>query len=133
MTTHCKINQYLKNIVDEVPSLKERTHTSCLSLPLQAVISGQQQSRWFRSFLSASRRRVVNIYLEDDQQLDQVYWYLNELYANARASASAPLLAKMRSMERVPFVLDVLLPEVIIAYLLYFYMLFTVYVVLGVM
>lgn len=75
----------------------------------------------------------MNIYLEDDQQLDQVYWYLNELYANARASASAPLLAKMRSMERVPFVLDVLLPEVIIAYLLYFYMLFTVYVVLGVM
>ncbi|XP_040057232.2 PWWP domain-containing DNA repair factor 3B [Gasterosteus aculeatus] len=81
---------------------------------LLAVISGQQQSRWFRSFLSASRRRVVNIYLEDDQQLDQVYWYLNELYANARASASAPLLAKMRSMERVPFVLDVLLPEAII-------------------
>ncbi|XP_037310531.2 PWWP domain-containing DNA repair factor 3B [Pungitius pungitius] len=79
---------------------------------LLAVISGQQQSRWLRSFLSASRRRVVNIYLEDDQQLDQVYWYLNELYATARTSA--PLLAKMKSMERVPFVLDVLLPEAII-------------------
>ncbi|KAM8894800.1 PWWP domain-containing DNA repair factor 3B [Spinachia spinachia] len=79
---------------------------------LLAVISGQQQSRWLRSFLSSSRRRVVNIYLEDDQQLDQVYWYLNELYATARASA--PLLVKMKSMERVPFVLDVLLPEAII-------------------
>ncbi|MEQ2211573.1 hypothetical protein XENOCAPTIV_007391, partial [Xenoophorus captivus] len=48
-----------------------------------AVIRGQHQSRWLRSFLSAKRRRVVNIYLEDDQQLDQVYWYLNELYGKA--------------------------------------------------
>lgn len=79
---------------------------------LLAVIRGQQQSRWLRSFLSANRRRVVNIYLEDDQQLDQVYWYLNELYATAVSSTSC--LDKMKSMERVPFVLDVLLPEAII-------------------
>ncbi|XP_038556923.1 PWWP domain-containing DNA repair factor 3B isoform X1 [Micropterus salmoides] len=79
---------------------------------LLAVISGQQQSRWLRSFLSANRRRVVNIYLEDDQQLDQVYLYLNELYATA--VATAPCLAEVKSMERVPFVLDVLLPEAII-------------------
>ncbi|XP_068587075.1 PWWP domain-containing DNA repair factor 3A-like [Cebidichthys violaceus] len=79
---------------------------------LLAVIRGQQQSRWLRSFLSANRRRVVNIYLEDDQQLDQVYLYLNELYATA--GATAPLLAEMKSMQRVPFVLDVLLPEAII-------------------
>ncbi|XP_071401298.1 PWWP domain-containing DNA repair factor 3B-like isoform X3 [Centroberyx affinis] len=77
-----------------------------------AVISGQQQSRWLRSFLSAKRRRVVNIYLEDDEQLDQVYWYLNELYETA--PATAPCLADVKFMERVPFVLDVLLPEAII-------------------
>lgn len=52
----------------------------------------------------------MNIYLEDDQQLDQVYWYLNELYTTATATASC--LAEVKSMERVPFVLDVLLPEV---------------------
>ncbi|KAK9542588.1 hypothetical protein VZT92_000435 [Zoarces viviparus] len=79
---------------------------------LLAVIRGQQPSRWLRSFLSANRRRVVNVYLEDDQQLDQVYLYLNELYATA--GITAPLLAEMRSMQRVPFVLDVLLPEAII-------------------
>lgn len=78
---------------------------------LLAVIRGQQQSRWLRSFQSANRRRVVNIYLEDDQQLDQVYWYLNELYTKA---VTAPCLAEVKSMERVPFVLDVLLPEAII-------------------
>ncbi|KAM4593546.1 PWWP domain-containing DNA repair factor 3B-like isoform 2-T3 [Odontesthes bonariensis] len=79
---------------------------------LLAVIRGQQQSRWLRSFLSAKRRRVVNIYLEDDQQLDQVYWYLSELYATT--VGTAPCLAEMKSMECVPFVLDVLLPEAII-------------------
>ncbi|XP_022064449.2 PWWP domain-containing DNA repair factor 3A [Acanthochromis polyacanthus] len=79
---------------------------------LLAVIRGQQQSRWLHSFLSANRRRVVNIYLEDDQQLDQVYWYLNELYATAVGSASC--LNEVKSIERVPFVLDVLLPEAII-------------------
>ncbi|XP_015250603.1 PREDICTED: PWWP domain-containing protein MUM1-like isoform X1 [Cyprinodon variegatus] len=79
---------------------------------LLAVIQGQQQSRWLQTFLSSKQRRVVNVYLEDDQQLDQVYWYLNELYAEA--VAKSPCLAKVKSMERVPFVLDVLLPEAII-------------------
>lgn len=79
---------------------------------LLAVIHGQQQSRWLSSFRSARRTRVVNIYLEDDQQLDQVYWYLNGLYT--MAVATSPCLAEMKSMERVPFVLDVLLPEAII-------------------
>lgn len=77
---------------------------------LQAVIHGQEKSRWLRSFLSDNRRRVVNIYLEDDHQLDQVYCYLNELYT--AAVANAPCVADVKSMDRVPFVLDVLLPEV---------------------
>lgn len=79
---------------------------------LVAVIHGQQQSRWLHSFLSASRRRVVNVYLEDDKQLDQVYSYLNELYENTMDSTPCPDVLK--HVERVPFVLDVLLPEAII-------------------
>ncbi|XP_034437158.1 PWWP domain-containing DNA repair factor 3A isoform X2 [Hippoglossus hippoglossus] len=79
---------------------------------LLAVIRGRQQSRWLRSFLSANRRRVVNTYLEDDQQLDQVYCYLKELYETEMATA--PCLAEVKAMEHVPFVLDVLLPEAII-------------------
>ncbi|XP_076012313.1 PWWP domain-containing DNA repair factor 3B isoform X2 [Genypterus blacodes] len=79
---------------------------------LLAVISGQQQSRWLHLFLSAKRRRVVNIYLEDEKQLDQVYLYLNELYATA--VTTVPCVAELKSMERVPFILDVLLPEAII-------------------
>ncbi|XP_034732885.1 PWWP domain-containing DNA repair factor 3B-like isoform X2 [Etheostoma cragini] len=78
---------------------------------LLAVIHGQQQSRWLHSFLSASRKPGVNIYLADDQQLDQVYLYLNELYATA--VAATPCLPKLTFMEHVPFILDVLLPEAI--------------------
>ncbi|XP_070685269.1 PWWP domain-containing DNA repair factor 3A-like isoform X2 [Pempheris klunzingeri] len=79
---------------------------------LLAVIRRQQPSTWLRSFLSANRRRVVNVYLEDDQQLDRVYWYLNGLYTTTVASSSC--LDEVKSMEHVPFVLDVLLPEAII-------------------
>ncbi|XP_020496375.1 PWWP domain-containing DNA repair factor 3B isoform X1 [Labrus bergylta] len=79
---------------------------------LLAVIRGQQQSRWLRSFLNASGKRVVNVYLEDDKQLDQVYMYLNEFYTTA--VSTDPCLAEVKSMERIPFVLDVLLPEAII-------------------
>uniref|UniRef100_A0A1A8H9V8 Melanoma associated antigen (Mutated) 1 n=2 Tax=Nothobranchius korthausae TaxID=1143690 RepID=A0A1A8H9V8_9TELE len=79
---------------------------------LLAVIHGQQQSRWLRSFLSAKRKRVVNIYLEDDQQLDQVYQYLNELCTTATSKSSC--LLEMKPLDQVPFVLDVLLPEAII-------------------
>ncbi|XP_016888168.1 PWWP domain-containing protein MUM1-like isoform X2 [Cynoglossus semilaevis] len=80
---------------------------------LLAVLRGQQQSRWLQAFLSTNKnRRVVNYYLEDDHQLDQVYCYLNQLYAAEMSTAAC--LTQVSSMERVPFVLDVLLPEAII-------------------
>lgn len=79
---------------------------------LLAVICGKQQSRYLRSFMSTSRRRGVNIYLEDDQQLDQVYCYLSDLYATAVATTSC--LTEGKSTECVDFVLEVLLPEAII-------------------
>lgn len=52
----------------------------------------------------------MNTYLEDQQQLDQVYWYLNELYAKAVATSSGP--RKLIFIDAVSFILDVLLPEV---------------------
>lgn len=100
---HNRANEKLVHFIVKQRMVEER---------LRAVISGQQQSKWLRSFLTARRRRVVNIYLEDDQQLDQVYLYLNELYTTAVATASCLTAVKFR--EPVPFILDVLLPEAII-------------------
>ncbi|XP_061566908.1 PWWP domain-containing DNA repair factor 3B-like [Cololabis saira] len=76
------------------------------------IIHGQQQSRWLHSFLNDKRKQEVNIYLEDEHQLDKVYWYLNELYATAMAEPSC--IAKVKSVEHVSYVLHVLLPEAII-------------------
>uniref|UniRef100_A0A3P9GZM3 PWWP domain-containing protein n=1 Tax=Oryzias latipes TaxID=8090 RepID=A0A3P9GZM3_ORYLA len=97
---HNRANQKLVHFIVNQRKVEKR---------LLAVISGQQQSKWLQSFLSAKQRRVVNVYLEDDQQLDQVYFYLNGLYA--RAKTTSPCVAQI---DRVPFVLDVLLPEAII-------------------
>ncbi|KAJ0002218.1 hypothetical protein NQD34_002014 [Periophthalmus magnuspinnatus] len=79
---------------------------------LMAVMCGKQQSKWLRLFLSPRKRRkgIVNIYLEDDEQLDQVYWYLSKLYTTAANTC----LESIKAIDHVPFVLDVLLPEAII-------------------
>ena len=70
------------------------------------MISGQDTSKWLRAFQKASRF-VVEPYLEDEEQVDQVYRYLDELLRNS--PHSMPSLA---NLERIPFILDVLLPEV---------------------
>ena len=77
---------------------------------VQAVVRGQQASRWLCSFLEVRRRLQVKPYLEDDRQLDQVYLYLKELFH--RVTDQAPCLANVKFMDDVRFVLDVLLPEV---------------------
>lgn len=52
----------------------------------------------------------MNTYLEDEQQLDEVYLYLNDLCTKAVATSSG--LRKLKSIDLVSFILDVLLPEV---------------------
>ncbi|KAM6948222.1 PWWP domain-containing DNA repair factor 3B [Aplochiton taeniatus] len=75
---------------------------------LLLVISGQQPSQWVRSFLRASKK-VVDTYLEDEEQVDQVYKYLEEVYK--KAPSIAPSLA---NVDLIRFNLDVLLPEAVI-------------------
>lgn len=57
----------------------------------------------------------MNTYLEDQKQLDEVYCYLNELYTTAAATTSS--LRKLKFIDLVTFILDVLLPEVSISIL----------------
>ncbi|XP_076149787.1 uncharacterized protein LOC143133806 isoform X1 [Alosa pseudoharengus] len=75
---------------------------------LLAVISGQETSKWLRALQKASRF-VVDPYLEDEEQVDQVYRYLDELLR--RSPQTLPCLAHL---ERIPLILDVLLPEALI-------------------
>ncbi|XP_029479004.2 PWWP domain-containing DNA repair factor 3A-like isoform X2 [Oncorhynchus nerka] len=75
---------------------------------LLGVISGQQQSKWLRWFLAASRS-VVDTYLEDEEQLDQVYQYLRGVYETAPLTAHC-----LADVDLIRLILDVLLPEAII-------------------
>uniref|UniRef100_A0A673X8C0 Uncharacterized LOC115169295 n=1 Tax=Salmo trutta TaxID=8032 RepID=A0A673X8C0_SALTR len=95
-------NRANKKLVDFVVR-QRRVETRLLG-----VISGQQQSKWLRWFLEASRS-VVDTYLEDEEQLDQVYQYLRGVYETA--PFTAPCLA---DVDRIRLVLEVLLPEAII-------------------
>lgn len=79
---------------------------------LVAVMSGLYPSKWLHLFFTARRRRIVNIYLEDDEQLDQVYRYLSKLYTSTAETDAC--FEKVKTIDRVPFILDVLLPEAII-------------------
>lgn len=75
--------------------------------PLQALISGQQQSKYVPL---TNTKRIVNIYLEDERQQDEVYDYLKNLYK----TVTKPLQRQdsLNFTDVVPFILDVLLPEV---------------------
>ncbi|XP_060702419.1 PWWP domain-containing DNA repair factor 3A-like isoform X2 [Hemiscyllium ocellatum] len=76
---------------------------------LQAVIKGQKPSRWLEEFNTLTRNSsVIDTYLEDDWQLDQV---VNYLKAVCEMSVSTKHL---EDYERSRFILDVLLPEAII-------------------
>ncbi|XP_078054831.1 uncharacterized protein LOC144479686 isoform X2 [Mustelus asterias] len=76
---------------------------------LQAVIKGQKHSRWLEEFQTRIRNSsVIDTYLEDDCQVDQVVNYLKTV---CETSVSAKLL---EDYERSRFILDVLLPEAII-------------------
>uniref|UniRef100_A0AAV2LNI0 PWWP domain-containing protein n=1 Tax=Knipowitschia caucasica TaxID=637954 RepID=A0AAV2LNI0_KNICA len=102
---HNRANEKLVNFI-----VKQRV----VEQDLMEVMCGQQQSKWLCSFLSARRKRrhIVKVYLEDDEQLDQVYCYLNKLRSTAAQMDSC--LGSVKSADPVPFILDVLLPEAII-------------------
>ncbi|XP_026876683.2 PWWP domain-containing DNA repair factor 3A [Electrophorus electricus] len=68
---------------------------------LLAVISGQEPSKW-RQALDSSSRSVVDVYLEDEEQVDKVFRYLQKLCATSR---------ELGNTDRIRFILDVLLPE----------------------
>lgn len=85
---------------------------------LLAVISGQEASRWLQALHSSSRLVVGQLYLEDDEQVNEVYRYLEEL-CESTAKANPGLensgTGNWRSgSNRIRFILDVLFPEALI-------------------
>ncbi|KAM9501589.1 uncharacterized protein Hap1MRO34_012260 isoform 2-T2 [Clarias gariepinus] len=76
---------------------------------LLAVINGQEESRWLQDLHSSSRLVVGQVYLEDDEQVDEVYSYLVELCESA-----AKANPSVETSDRIRFIMDVLFPEALI-------------------
>ncbi|KAM9180267.1 PWWP domain-containing DNA repair factor 4-like [Dugong dugon] len=74
------------------------------------IVNGRKQSTWLDSFLNSTKRAVcVETYLEDEDQLDILVKYLQEIYEQI----GQRMLTLIRN-DKVNFVLEVLLPEAII-------------------
>ncbi|XP_016135973.1 PWWP domain-containing protein MUM1-like [Sinocyclocheilus grahami] len=77
---------------------------------LLAVISGRESSKWMQALQKPSCR-VVGVYLEDEEQVDEVYHYLNKVCDSAPQINTC--LENIQA-DRIRLILDVLLPEAII-------------------
>ncbi|XP_073704799.1 uncharacterized protein [Garra rufa] len=77
---------------------------------LLAVISGRKSSKWMQA-LQRPSRPVVDVYLEDEEQVDEVYRYLNKVCDSAPQINTC--LENIQT-DRIRLILDVLLPEAII-------------------
>ncbi|KAA0719413.1 PWWP domain-containing protein MUM1L1 [Triplophysa tibetana] len=77
---------------------------------LLAVINGDESSQWIRALRNPTRQ-WVDVYLEDEEQVDKVYSYLSEVCASSPHTNAC--LERIQA-DRISFILDVLLPEAII-------------------
>lgn len=77
---------------------------------LRAILKNKKPSRWLKTFLSSGQYMTcVETYLEDEEQLDLVVKYLQEVYQET----GSRMLTQING-DRIRFILDVLLPEAII-------------------
>ncbi|XDB66311.1 PREDICTED: PWWP domain-containing protein MUM1L1 [Capra hircus] len=93
-----------KNLVDFIVNAKgTESH-------LLAILNGTKGSRWLKSFLNAHRfTPCIETYFEDEDQLDEVVKYLQEVYKQI----DEKMLTRIRD-DKIKFILEVLLPEAII-------------------
>jgi hypothetical protein len=93
-----------KNLVDFIVNAKGAEDH------LLAILKGTKKSRWLNSFLHAKRfTPCIETYLEDEDQLDEVVKYLQEIYKQI----DEKMLTRIRG-DKIKFILEVLLPEAII-------------------
>ncbi|XP_041085404.1 PWWP domain-containing DNA repair factor 3A-like isoform X2 [Polyodon spathula] len=76
---------------------------------LQEIIAGRKPSRWLTEFLHRSRfLKWVDTYLEDDAQLEVLVNYLQSVCKSVQNTQLSV------ELDRIRFILDVLLPEAVI-------------------
>ncbi|XP_005412071.1 PREDICTED: PWWP domain-containing protein MUM1L1 [Chinchilla lanigera] len=93
-----------KNLVDFIVNAKgTESH-------LLAILKGKKGSRWLKTFLQTNRcMPCIETYFEDEDQLDEVVKYLQEIYKQI----DKRMLTLIKD-DKINFILEVLLPEAII-------------------
>ncbi|XP_074834510.1 PWWP domain-containing DNA repair factor 3A isoform X2 [Carettochelys insculpta] len=76
---------------------------------LLAILRSKKPSRWLREFLNSSQYMTCETYLEDEEQLDLVVNYLQEVCHDIDTRK-----LEVKNGDRIKLILDVLLPEAII-------------------
>ncbi|XP_025228303.1 PWWP domain-containing protein MUM1L1 [Theropithecus gelada] len=93
-----------KNLVDFIVNAKGAENH------LLAIVNGTKGSRWLKSFLNANRfTPCIETYFEDEDQLDEVVKYLQEVY-----NQIDKIMPTWIKDDKIKFILEVLLPEAII-------------------
>ncbi|KAM9180499.1 PWWP domain-containing DNA repair factor 3B [Dugong dugon] len=93
-----------KNLVDFI------VHAKGTDNHLLAILKGKKGSRWLKSFLNSNRfMPCIETYFEDEDQLDDVVNYLQEIYKQI----DEKMLTLIKD-DKIKFILEVLLPEAII-------------------
>ncbi|XP_016022245.1 PWWP domain-containing DNA repair factor 3B [Rousettus aegyptiacus] len=119
MTSKTKKMSFQKILPDRMKAARDRANRNLVDFivnekgtenHLLAILKGTKRSRWLKSFLNAKEfTPCIETYLEDEDQLDEVVKYLQEIYNQI----DERMLALIRN-DKVKFILEVLLPEAII-------------------
>ncbi|KAL6091227.1 hypothetical protein STEG23_029689 [Scotinomys teguina] len=119
VTSHAKRISFQKILPDRMKPARDRANKNLVDFIVNAkgadhhllgILKGTKKSKWLKSFLNAkSFTPCIETYFEDEDQLDEVVKYLQEIYKQI----DQKMLTLIKD-EKIKFILEVLLPEAII-------------------
>ncbi|XP_012500367.1 PREDICTED: PWWP domain-containing protein MUM1L1 [Propithecus coquereli] len=119
VTSQAKKMSFQKILPDRMKAARDRANRNLVDFivnakgtedHLLAILKGTKGSRWLKSFLNANRfMPCIETYFEDEDQLDEVVKYLQEVYKQI----DERMLTLIKD-DKIKFILEVLLPEAII-------------------
>lgn len=119
VASHAKRVSFRKILPDRMKPARDRANKNLVDFIVNAkgtedhllgILKGTKKSKWLKSFLNAkSFTPCIETYFEDEDQLDEVVKYLQEIYKQI----DQKMLTLIKD-DKIKFVLEVLLPEAII-------------------
>ncbi|XP_017658643.1 PWWP domain-containing DNA repair factor 3B [Nannospalax galili] len=119
VASHTKRMTFQKILPDRMKPARDRANRNLVNFIVNAkgtedhllgILKGTKKSKWLKSFLNAkSFTPCIETYFEDEDQLDEVVKYLQEIYKQI----DPKMLIQIKN-DKIKFIMEVLLPEAII-------------------